>query len=714
MSSSETPSFIAPNGQTVTPSDLVSLYREYARIPSPGKAFIRPPLSNGAQYVTVNWSSRDCEQQEVSSHTKVYRVSVDSSNPKKVQVERVSDCLDTSAVVLSTTSNSGQRTAVLKTKTKDGKEKQYIDILTDSWKEKSIDVELELSTGAVITKSPFSGMIWSPDEKHLAVVCEGKVPKSESFFTPKKASTEPSKNGAVPGEEYFYKEDWGEALDGVVHPVICILDLSSSDLMAKVVQVNKYSLQSPVWINGNTFLFIGVNEETKKLGVIYCTNRPSVIYKWSLDSDEPTVLYDGSTCIRCLRSSPSGKVVFLENSTFGPHFKASQLVSLDVLSGKRDVLVDLDIRGHPELRALYVDDLPKRCWSYDESFVVFHVITLGYKRIVKVDITKKEISTLFDAGKFVLDFDGKTLVGSSSTITKRPASWVSFLKDGSWTEPAALEEEIIEKNLEYSVVEIPTEESLSIQTFLVAPSQIQSSSAPTFVCIHGGPHSMFCDSFMSPLAMFAQLGFKSLLINYRGSAGFDEKMVNSLPTHVGTKDVKDCIACVDHFVQKGLIDPKNLILYGGSHGGFLVTHLSGQYAHYDWLACATRNPVTDLAGMTEATDIPDWCWTEGFGENYKFDRVLTDEELLALSAKSPIRWVHQVKTPTIVFLGSNDRRVPMTQGLKWYQLLKARGVKTKCLVYKDKHDLYKVEVDSDYFVNTMLWVLGEFDARRWK
>ena len=64
-----------------------------------------------------------------------------------------------------------------------------------------------------------------------------------------------------------------------------------------------------------------------------------------------------------------------------------------------------------------------------------------------------------------------------------------------------------------------------------------------------------------------------------------------------------------------------------------------------------------------------------------------------------------VKVPTLMMVGSKDRRVPMTQGFKFYNALKVRGVQTQCLVYDDKHDLQKIEVDSDAFVNYMLWIL---------
>ena len=74
-----------------------------------------------------------------------------------------------------------------------------------------------------------------------------------------------------------------------------------------------------------------------------------------------------------------------------------------------------------------------------------------------------------------------------------------------------------------------------------------------------------------------------------------------------------------------------------------------------------------------------------------------------------MNWINNVKVPTLMNLGKRDRRVPMTQGLKYYRILKARGVKTECHIYDDKHDLQKVEVDGDCFVNICLWILNNLN-----
>jgi acylaminoacyl-peptidase len=73
-------------------------------------------------------------------------------------------------------------------------------------------------------------------------------------------------------------------------------------------------------------------------------------------------------------------------------------------------------------------------------------------------------------------------------------------------------------------------------------------------------------------------GFGMLLVNYRGSIGAGQESVEFLPGKIGNSDVKDVhLAVVEALTQFPFLNPNKMVLFGGSHGGFLVTHLSGQF-----------------------------------------------------------------------------------------------------------------------------------------
>lgn len=74
------------------------------------------------------------------------------------------------------------------------------------------------------------------------------------------------------------------------------------------------------------------------------------------------------------------------------------------------------------------------------------------------------------------------------------------------------------------------------------------------------------------------LGFGVLIVHYHGSSGVGQKFVDSLPGKVGSLDAEDCYFSLQTALKKfPWLDRNRVLLFGGSHGGFLVTHLSSQY-----------------------------------------------------------------------------------------------------------------------------------------
>ena len=152
-----------------------------------------------------------------------------------------------------------------------------------------------------------------------------------------------------------------------------------------------------------------------------------------------------------------------------------------------------------------------------------------------------------------------------------------------------------------------------------------------------------------------------------------------------------------------IVDPDRVCVVGGSHGGFLSAHLIGQFPKL-FRAAALRNPVTNIPAMFTGTDIPDWCYVETAGaETYDFDtfRVPSMADLQRAYHRSPISYIENVETPTILLLGGKDRRVPSSQGIEYYHALVARKVPAKMLYFPDDvHALDKPCSEAEQWVAT--------------
>ena len=232
-----------------------------------------------------------------------------------------------------------------------------------------------------------------------------------------------------------------------------------------------------------------------------------------------------------------------------------------------------------------------------------------------------------------------------------------------------------------------------------------SSQKPTVLILHGGPHSTSVSSYSKSSAFLVSLGFNLLIANYRGTLGYGEEALQSLPGKVGSQDVQDCLAALDHVIKEGLVDASKVAVVGISHGGFLTTHLIGQ-APERFAVAAARNPVCNLSLMIGTTDIPDWCYAVACGTQAR--RLASEspspDHLQIFHQKSPIAHISKVKAPLLMLLGGADLRVPASNGLQYARALRERGGEVKTIMFpEDTHEIDIPRSDFESFLNMGVW-----------
>jgi len=268
-------------------------------------------------------------------------------------------------------------------------------------------------------------------------------------------------------------------------------------------------------------------------------------------------------------------------------------------------------------------------------------------------------------------------------------------------------QELLE-NVAWQIKQVKPSSEPRDQTFDVIhayPAKTESSKKhPLVVYPHGGPHSSFTAEYSTSVPFLVSLGYSVVMVNYRGSLGFGSDFVNVLPGRCGELDINDCLDAVSFILNEGNVDPENIVVVGGSHGGFVAGHLIARsHPTIKFKACVMRNPVTDIAAMVGTTDIPDWCFVESGAPLVTLVPKLDDLEKMYQC--SPIAKIDNIKTPTLFMIGQMDKRVPPAQGMSMYYALKERNISTGLFAYpKDGHPLASGEAEPDQWVNIALWI----------
>ncbi|XP_069793039.1 acylamino-acid-releasing enzyme isoform X2 [Narcine bancroftii] len=715
--------------------EIAEIYKEFSKFPSLSKASIGPEVISqyGGKYCNIytEWSQRDLERAEWVKFCRQYIMFYDEDSI--VYTGPSGNCTELQGELLTEESPSGIFKAVLRKHTnKKGEEKQFLEIWNKNSKEKSINLSGLDMHGKVYEDDQFGCLVWSHSETHILYIAEKKRPKTETFFQTKpqidmteedEDSIKPEKQKPVKGDVFVYWEDWGEELVKKSTPVLCVLDIESNSISILEGIPDHISPGQAFWAPNDTgIIFVGWDHEPQRLGLQHCTNRKSGLYYVDLTGGNCEQLSSQAKAVWSPRLSPDKcRIVYFEGDVGGPHHRCSKLCMYDWYTKVTSTVVDIvNQPGEDGFTGIYSSALPQNCWAMDSQRVLIGTPQRSRKDLLVINITTRNVTSLTsgsDAGSWtLLSIHQDLMVVTWSSPNCPPSLKVGFLPAAgkeqrvTWV---ALNETKILPGINWKILTFtpPLEQknpkfpAMNFEGILVTPSE-REEGAPTPIIVwpHGGPHSVFTAEWMLYPVTLCRLGFAVLLINYRGSIGFGQNSVFSLPGNVGSQDVKDVQFAAEFVMKEEFINTSKVFIIGNSHGGFLASHLIGQYPEF-YKACAMRNPVINIASELGATDIPDWCTVEA-GFEYTTGQLPTPPLLEAMLSKSPISFASQVKSPVLLMLGEKDKRVPPAQGLEFYRALKARGVPVRLLWYPDNnHSLSKVDAEADGFMNITLWFI---------
>jgi dipeptidyl aminopeptidase/acylaminoacyl peptidase len=236
-----------------------------------------------------------------------------------------------------------------------------------------------------------------------------------------------------------------------------------------------------------------------------------------------------------------------------------------------------------------------------------------------------------------------------------------------------------------------------VQGWVVKPPDFQPGRKyPLMLSIHGGPHSMYNVAFNFAWQEHAANGYVVLYTNPRGSTGYGSAFGNAIKNAYPGKDYDDLMTGVDTVIARGYVDEKNMFVYGCSGGGVLTSWIVG---HTGRFAAASANcPVTNWLSFVGTTDGPSW---------YRNFEKLPWEDPSEHLRRSPIMYVGNVTTPTMLMTGVNDLRTPISQTEEFYEALKLRKVPTAMIRFND--EWHGTSSKPSNFLRTQLYLRTWFE-----
>jgi dipeptidyl aminopeptidase/acylaminoacyl peptidase len=189
---------------------------------------------------------------------------------------------------------------------------------------------------------------------------------------------------------------------------------------------------------------------------------------------------------------------------------------------------------------------------------------------------------------------------------------------------------------------------------------------------HGGPTGASLLSFNSTVQVMAANGYLILEPNFRGSTGRGEKFASANQNDWGNGDYKDDMSGVQAMVDKGWVDPERLGAFGWSYGGYMTMWIDTQTDRFKAISPGAGLP--NIYSMYSQTDI------------HRYMRVFYDmkapwDNFQEYWDHSPMKYINNVKTPTMILHGQADTRVPIAQSEEFYRGLYDRHIPVEFVVY---------------------------------
>lgn len=526
-----------------------------------------------------------------------------------------------------------------------------------------------------------SNFIWSP--------CGKKIWFSASLKEGKNWTDEVEKKDKKIPEAYIvdkmkYHNDGVGLLPQDTYRQIGTIEIASGEITAFTEGLYNHSLQA-ISHDGKK-LVIGVNRDEDQ---DFSFREPILLI--DVETKEETIILDESGYFGGATFSAndqyiafSGMLQTFKNATH------EEIYVYEVSTGNLQILtegIDAPVGDYAGADIQQGASAPDVVWT-EQNHLYFQLSTMGDVRLYVASL-EGEIYPATPEDEHVYGYD----IASDGTYALATISNTIFpgelfklnLATGERIALTKFNEELINE------VELVEPEAIvykglndwDVHGWLMKPAGYQvGEKYPLIVEVHGGPHTMYANTFFHELQLLAAQGYGVLYVNPRGSHSYSQKFVDAVRGDYGGGDYEDIMAAVDYVLKENSwIDENRLGVTGGSYGGFMTNWIVGHTNRFK--AAVTQRSISNWISFYGVSDIGYYFTPWQIGTD------MTDIDKLWNA--SPLKYAANVETPLLILHSENDYRCPIEQGQQLYITLKAMGKETSFVRFpQSDHNLSRV------------------------
>jgi len=510
-------------------------------------------------------------------------------------------------------------------------------------------------------QSSIDNVIWSDDDKFLLFTSFVEKTNNKLITMPKKPKGAKWNQPPIEIDDMVYRYDGG----GFRRPGSTQIFVLSSEggTPRQVTELDK-NINSPVWMNNDKILFSANLSENSDF-----EPSNSDIYLLDIPTGDIIKLTERFGPDYAPKVSPDKKhIAYLGYDDKFLGYQQNSLYVMDADGGNIKMVSDGFDRNISNIN-----------WKQDGKGLYFQYDTEGMTKIAYMSLTGKVKDVVDELGGLSL---GRPYSGGSYTISDNgryaftygnvynPADLaVGF--NGSKNRLTKLNDDLFQYKSLGKVEEVwysSSYDGKKIQGWLVYPPDFDPNKKyPLILEIHGGPFTNYGFRFSAEVQLFASAGNFVLYTNPRGSTSYGKDFANLIHHNYPSQDYDDLMSGVDHVIERGYIDENNLFVTGGSGGGVLTSWTIGKTDRFK--AAVVAKPVINWYSFVLYADNISYFYKYWF-PGMPWDNV---EEYMR---RSPISYVKNVTTPTMLLTGEDDYRTPMAESEQYYAGLKLNKVES--------------------------------------